>query len=890
MTSTLRFSQWLKERRKALDLTQEDLAERVGCSIWTIRKIETGERKPSRQVVELLADALRVPTEERTAFVTLARTGSGLGEIVARVPHGDLPQSPRTPRTPTNLPVSPTALIGREAEVEKARSRLLADGVRLLTLVGPPGIGKTRLALEIAGELLGEFEDGVFFVPLAPVTDPSLVASTIAQVLGLKEAGNEPIQARLIQHLQHKRMLLLLDNFEQVVSAANLVADLLSTCPQLKVLVTSREGLHLRGERRLSVPPLALPQDGRLPPIEALAGYAAVQLFVERAQAVSSFRLTEENVEAVATICVRLDGLPLAIELVAARSRLLPPKAILSRLIGQGPGSGQGEGAGGRASLHLAAGGARDLPARHQTLRAAIEWSYDLLELAEQKLFARLGVFVGGFTLAAAEAVCNARGDLLLDVLDGVESLLDKSLLGEQRTGDQEGQAEEVGGVGWEPRFTMLQTIHEYALERLEESGEGDSVRRWHAEYFLALSEAAEPELRGPRQREWLERLEVDHANLRSALRWASENAAEEIALRLAGSLHWFWFFRGYLSEGREHLTRALSLGDAIESDESAGAQQAAAKRFEPGYMTARAKALRNAGILAHTQGDFSVARSLFEEGLAINQALEDKPGIATMLSSLSNVALAQGDHARAQSLQEESLAIYRTLRDKWGMATTLNNLGNVLREQGRYDEARAMLEEGLALHRQLAEKSSIALSLNSLGTVISAQGHKAEARALIEESLAIRREQGDKVGTGIVLHNLGSVACDMGDYAAARQFHMESLAVNQELGNKRSIALCLEGLAKVAWLQGQAEEAVRLYGAADVLRETIGSPPSAHMRAGYEVMLAALRSQLGEARFASTWNQAHSVSLEEAVALASGDVVNAPLTILREPQSPPLL
>jgi predicted ATPase/DNA-binding XRE family transcriptional regulator len=846
-------SQWLKERRKALDLTQEDLAERVGCSIWTIRKIETGERKPSRQVVELLADALRVPTEERTAFVTLARTGSGLGEIAARVPLGDLPQSPRTPRTPTNLPVPPTALIGREAEVEKARSRLLADGVRLLTLVGPPGIGKTRLALEIAGELLGEFTDGVFFVPLAPVTDPSLVASTIAQVLGLKEAGNEPIQARLIQHLQHKRMLLLLDNFEQVVSAANLVADLLSTCPQLKALVTSREGLHLRGERRLSVPPLALPQEATPIPLQRVANFTSVQLFVERAQAVSSFRLTEENAEVVAAICSRLDGLPLAIELVAARSRLLPPKAILSRLIGQGPGPE----AGARTSLHLAAGGARDLPARHQTLRAAIEWSYDLLDLAEQALFARLGVFVGGFTLAAAEAVCNARGDLLLDMLDGVESLLDKNLV------RQSGQEEEDISITWEPRCEMLETIREYARERLEKSEEEEQTRRWHAEYCLALAETAESELHGPGQKEWLDRLEQEHDNLRAALQWSLGQAQVrypgdrvdseervEIALRLCGTLGSFWEMHSHLSEGRKWLDLALERGTAASP-------------------SARAKMLSEAGTLAKYQGDFARARLLFDESLAVRQELGDKKGIAASLNNLGTIAWNMGDYAGARLLFGESLAVRQELGDKQAIAASLSNLAAVCRHLGETDEARRFQEESLALMRELGNKRGIATALNNLGGAAWGQGDYATARLLFEESLALERELGHKSGIADSVCNLGEVLTAQGEYAPARLLHEESLRIRQQLGDRWGYAFSLEGFARLAYRQGEAWRATQLYGAAETLRQAISCPLSPGDHAKQDLITNHLRSQLGDVDFNNAWNLGQAMLLEEAVALA---------------------
>jgi predicted ATPase/DNA-binding XRE family transcriptional regulator len=844
------FSQWVKEGRKALDLTQEDLAERVGCSIWTIRKIEMGERKPSRQVVELLADALRVHADQRPSFISLARTGAGTGELVVRAARESSAQ------TPNNLLAAPTSLIGREAEVEKARAWLLSEDVRLLTMVGPPGIGKTRLALEVAGALLDEFADGVFFVPLAQVSAPPLVASTIAQLFGLKETGEEPVQTKLIQHLHNERMLLLLDNFEQVVSAANVVGDLLARCPRLKVLVTSREPLRLRGERQFSVPALALPQEEQPLPVETLVSYPAVRLFVERAQAVSGFRLTEENAAAVATICARLDGLPLAIELVAARSKLLPPKAILTRLL-------RSEG---RTSLRLAAAGPRDLPPRHQTLRAAIEWSYDLLEAGEQKLFARLGVFAGGCSIAAAEAVCNARGDLPVDALEGVESLLDKSLV------RQSGQDEEDVGVDWEPRFEMLETIREYARERLQESGEEEQTRHWHAEYYLALAEATESELGGPQQGEWLDRLEQEHDNLRAALQWSlgqaqanapseglengeSEESEEskgrvEIALRLCGALGRFWEMHSHLTEGRKWFDLALDRGLAASP-------------------TARAKALSGAGTLARYQGDFARARLLFEESLALRRGLGDKKGIAASLNNLGTIAWGQGDYATARLLFEESLAVRQELGDKQAIAASLSNLAAVSRHLGEADRARRFQEEGLALMRELGNKRGIATSLNNLGGAAWGQGDYATARLLFEESLALARELGHKSGVADGLCNLGEVLTAQDEYAGAYPLHVESLKMRQELGDRWGYAFSLEGFARLAYRQGEAARAARLYGAAEALRQAISSPLSP---ADYEkqvVIANDLRAQLGDTDFETAWSGGQAMPLEEALALA---------------------
>ncbi|HSH78927.1 MAG TPA: adenylate/guanylate cyclase domain-containing protein, partial [Herpetosiphonaceae bacterium] len=457
-------------------------------------------------------------------------------QVVAPDVTADFPPLKSLDTRPNNLPVQSTPLIGREQAVAALRDLLLRPGVRLVTLTGPGGTGKTRLGLQVAADLLDHFEHGVYFVNLAPISDPALVASAIAQPVAVREHGGKPLLESLKDYLRDKHLLLLLDNFEQVTAAAPLVADLLAAAPRLSVLVTSREVLHLYGEHDVAVLPLTLPDPGHPMPLERLTQYEAVRLFIERAQAArSDFAVTNENAPAVAEICYRLDGLPLAIELAAARIRLLPPQAMLQRLTSR---------------LRLLIGGARNLPERQQTLRGAIAWSYDLLEQDEQTLFRRLAVFVGGFGLDAVEAVCNVPGDLDVDVLDAVESLVGKSLLREAAAAD-------------EPRLGMLETIREYALERLDQGGEADETRRRHAAYFLQVAEEAEPQLAGRQQIAWLNRLELEHDNLRAALRWAIDCGDAATALRLVGSLSRFWHDRGYAGEGRQWLAQALALPGA---------------------------------------------------------------------------------------------------------------------------------------------------------------------------------------------------------------------------------------------------------------------------------------------------------------------------------------
>ncbi len=675
------FGQWLKRRRKALDLTQAELAQQVPCAVITLQKIEAGRRRPSKQMAERLAVHLGLAADERPAFVRFARMESGTDEADALSQTAQLASWSSWPRLFTNLPLPPTPLIGRDQDIASVRERLLGHANRLLTLIGPPGVGKTRLAIQAGTSLLDDFGDGVYFVALAPVGDPNLVAATIAQTLDVDETADRSFAAGLKEYLRDKHMLLVLDNFEQVVTAAPLVSQLLAECPWLSILVTSRAPLRIRRERQFPIPPLAVPTGAHagFDPLD-LMHYSAIALFVERARAVGpDFALTTENAETVATICARLDGLPLAIELVAARIGVLPPQVLLERL-------------GARLVLH--SDGLRDLSERHRTLHRAIEWSYALLTPDEQEMFARVSVFVGGWTLAAAESVAfGANGQSSLSAMDALTSLVNNSLVV---------QREQSG----EPRFTLLETVRAYALERLAESGEEQMVRQRHAEYYLALAEEADPHLRTAEQLVWLDRLEAERGNMRAALAWFLERTAdEEQALRLAGALGWFWTVRSHVSEGRNWSTRALQMGGHTDP-------------------ALRARVLNRAGMLSWP-GALPRARSQVEKSLGIlrEQGPSQHWDLAHALTSFAVIMTYETDSDAVQSACEEALALFQQLQDKWGVALALCVLGEAHLLRHDYSGACSRFEESLALFRQAGDKWGTGIPLMNWGYTELAPG-----------------------------------------------------------------------------------------------------------------------------------------------------------------------
>jgi non-specific serine/threonine protein kinase len=755
------------------------------------------------------------------------------------------------PRRPHNLPGQLTSFIGREAELAVAVE--LLGHARLVTLTGPGGTGKTRFALQLAVTLLDRFQDGAFFVPLAPVFDPDLVIPTTSQALGVPDTRGRPPLESLKEFLREKRVLLVLDNVEHLLAAGPRLTELLAACPTVTLLVTSRVALRVSGEQELPVAPLALPDldrqtPRRAPLVETVGRSEAVRLFVERARAVTpGFALTEENAAAVAELCRRLDGLPLAIELAAARSRLLTPASMLALLAGRptdarvttagsdpagagAPALGAAAGAAPERAAAAGAGpagvtevsplrfltaGARDVPARHQTLRDTIGWSYDLLTPAEQALFRRLSIFVGGCTLDAAEAIGLAdigdrRWALAPDeVLDGVESLIAKSLLrrlDEPPAGRRAGSAERWGQAAVEPRFTMLETIREYGLERSAQAGELLALRRWHAGYFLELAEQAEPRQRGPEQAAWLDRLEAEHDNLRASMEWSlADPADDQVALRIAGALAAFWVCRGHVTEGRRWLDRALACPG--------------------GPPAARLRASHGAGRLAHFQRAAPAARGQLEAALALARELGDSWALAWTLHLLGRVAYFDGDAATARRLGEESLAVAREIGDDW--------------------------LAGWALH------------LLALAAHIAAEYPR--ARELYEASIAVRRPLGYPEGIGICKNLLGMVTYSEGDYVGALQLIRDSLAALRDVGYY-AVPTALATAASIAARLGQPWRGVRLAGATAAFSESIDvvAIPLAEEILGPALDLA--RRGLGDAAYTTAWSEGRALSLDEAI------------------------
>ena len=843
------------ESRIEEDLAQGRHAELVGELESLVEQHPLRERLAAQLMLALYrsgrqAEALEVYRETRRRLVEQLgiEPAPALQELNRAILVQDTKLEAAPPEQPAPAPerekrAAPgysTSFVGRKRERRELTRLLRAADTSLVTLAGPGGTGKTRLALEVARELGPAFNHGTVVVDLTAVSDPELVASTISGRLGLRDSPGRGAVEALAAFLGGRQTLLVLDNFEQVLAAAPLLAELIERAPGPTLLVTSRAPLRLPSERVYSVPPLELPDPTRLPPLDRLRRLDAVRLFVERArQARADFELSAVNADAVAELCVRLDGLPLALELAAARVRLLSPRAIVDRL--------------GRR-LDLLRTEAPDQPERHRTLRAAIEWSYDLLAESEQRLFTCLGVFVGGFTLDGADAV---GGTLGLDVLEGVESLLDNNLL---RT---------LPTAGDEPRFGMLETIREYAAQRLATSGEAEDVRRRHGSYYLVLAEAAEPQLRGPRQAAWLERLDAENDNLRAALEWATENGEVELGVRGGAGLWRFWQTRSLNGEGRERLELLL----ALEAPNVAPAL--------------RADGLAAAGRLAFVVGDYEVARRHLEESLAVHREAGTVPWTAMTVTILGAIAGAQGDDRSAQSLVEESVELARASRDWWSQSVTLSILGDHWFARGELGSARRALEESLRASREAGDLRQVGRVLSNLGLVALAEQEHERAQHLFDEGLAVQRRLGDAWNITRSLDHLGVVAEASGDRAGAARLFSEALAMQAEADDRTGMAYSLELLAGLAVSDGRARRAVRLLSAAGMLRDDVGVFPMSPLNRK-EPPLGELRARLGDERFKEAWARGRSLMLAEVVAYALEDEAGEPDLELASPLPSP--
>jgi predicted ATPase/DNA-binding CsgD family transcriptional regulator len=724
------------------------------------------------------------------------------------------------PQSTHNLPAPITSFIGRSRELSELTGLLRAS--RLVTLTGPPGTGKTRLALEVAAALLEHYQDGVYFVSLASIQNAHLVAHTIAQALGVKESGSASILAALKAALQDQCVLLVLDNFEHLLAAAPLVSDLLAALPCLTMLVTSREFLRLYGEQEFPVPPLQLPDLTTEVSAEKLSSFEAIELFTQRARAAQpTFTLSDDNAASIATICIQLDGLPLAIELAAARIKFYSPPTLLVRL---------------SSRLEALGEGSRDRPARQRTLRATLAWSYELLTPEEQSLFARLGVFAGGFSAAAAQAVCGPHGNT--DATEGLESLLNKSLL------------RQMDGAQGEPRFMMLETMREYALEKLDERGERAQMEEQHARYFIARSAEAALAWMTPREGMWLDWLEAHYGSVQATLEWSlTHDASAQTPFELGAHLARFWEVRGYFSEGYSLVSRALARTDSTP------------------YTKAHADAFFGISLLVLRRGDHTIARQLCSDALSIYEKLGDKRSTSFSLVRLSEITGSMGDYESALELSRRGYGVACESDDPRVKAYALSQIGFDGMRLGNFEEAGTALHEALPLFQALNDTIGIALVQSGLGEIAVRAGDFEMAATALQVSLQLREEIGDRWGIAVVLGTLAWAALLQNDLARAAELLKVSIRIRQQIGEQGGIAWCLEKSAQIALIHQDAARAVRTFAAAALIRTRAGSAIDPCDREAYNDIITRLRKRLGRAVWEAVWAEGEAMPLAQFIA-----------------------